>query len=145
LARGWTRTDEIESAAHLFSGHVRDGQRLPAAQEIHITYARMLRWADATQGGATDRYFVEPTELRLFIRFTDGSEATFDGTHQVFRIVRGDVALLPRGSAHDASRWYVQRWAEEHGSLAEALDRAAGAAAAQTDAERIEAICRMPF
>ncbi|HET7225636.1 MAG TPA: T9SS type A sorting domain-containing protein [Candidatus Eisenbacteria bacterium] len=108
--QGFGAEDEASSAAHLFAGVVKQGRRLPAADEIRVTISSIeAAPAAAGDSAAAGALRVTATGVALSIAFEDGSGIATD-------TARDEFVVVPRGESL-RRHWYVSRW-EEHATTA---------------------------
>jgi hypothetical protein len=117
---GWFKTDETQSAAHLFHGYTPPGgSTLNAASSI------VIQLANGTP--SDDNASPDPTTHKLLATRVDGSITVpwdvepltylFSNNFNTFYLVRGDAAVgLDLSQPADANHWYVYRWVDLTGS-----------------------------
>jgi hypothetical protein len=131
---GWFKTDEKESAAHLFQGYTPPGgATLPAATSIDINFAVDIPTDDNTPGTDPVTHKVLATRVDCSITVPQaGSEPltyVITNNYNVFYLVRGDVAVnLDSTQPADDHHWYIYRWVD----LSEAPSPEANRPAAQS-------------
>jgi hypothetical protein len=109
-----TRTDEIETARHLFVG----GGASPPANSISLELDQNLIATSDTRPGKGNATYHQEIVTQVVLRI-DTEEEGYQVTGAArFFLVRGDSAVIPaellaRGFGHDASRWYIERWEDE--------------------------------
>jgi hypothetical protein len=126
-----TRTDEIETARHLFVG----GGTSPPANSVSLQLDQNLFALQDTRPGKKDTTYHREIITSVVLRI-DTDEDNFQVTGDArFFVVRGDSALIPqdlqdRGFRPDKDRWYIERWEDETqgsgGGIANAVARDRG-------------------
>jgi len=126
-----TRTDEIETARHLFVG----GGTSPPANSISLQLDQNLFALQDTRPGKKDTTYHREIITSVVLRI-ETDEESFQVTGDArFFVVRGDSALIPqdmvdRGFRPDKDRWYIERWEDETqgsgGGIANAVVRDRG-------------------
>lgn len=112
LMTPWSRTDELASAANLFSG----GSTLAPASSATFTFVDGPNF-QATEGNVGYPWHQEfVAKWTLDITCTDGSALHGEGLSK-WIMVRGDSAQIPQelkdqGFTPDPNRWYIERWLE---------------------------------
>jgi hypothetical protein len=114
---GWSKNDEKESAAHLFSGYTPAGQPAkPAASAIDLRFA--------TTEPSDDNGSADPRTHKVLQTRVDGTVAipeagsepldlTLTNNLDVIWLVRGDAAVgLDSTQPADSTHWYVYRWVD---------------------------------
>ena len=131
-ARALTRSDELETARHLFVG----GGTQPPANTITLQLDPNLIVEPDPRPGKEDASLYRTIETTIALRIdTFASDFMITGVTRFF-LVRGDVAVIPdelvaRGVRPDAGRWYVERWEDESDRAPAPAVRAQGAAGAE--------------
>lgn len=109
-----TRTDEIETARHLFLG----GGSSPPATSVSLQLDQSLFAEQDTRPGKRDTTYHREIVTSVVLRIdTDAESFQVTGDARFF-VVRGDSALIPqdlvdRGFRPDPGRWYIERWEDE--------------------------------
>ena len=109
-----TRTDEIETARHLFVG----GGTSPPATSVSLQIDQTLRAQPDSRPGKRDTTYHREIVTDVVLRIeTDEESFQVTGAARFF-VVRGDSALIPqdlvdRGFRPDPGRWYIERWEDE--------------------------------
>jgi hypothetical protein len=110
---GWSRTDEVASARHLFEGF-RDasGTYRPPAQRIELTLTPCAMHADPEKPDSAAWYqVVVVPRVRLAI-WTEGGDYLVEDDRHDFHVVRGDAARLEADQPADLDHWYIRGWDE---------------------------------
>jgi hypothetical protein len=118
---GFTRDDEVASAAHLFSGFTSaDGVHRPAARFIEVRLDSPFVLPDPDHPGAPERYrLVVVPQGSIHVAFAAGGSYDSAPRRHEFYCVRGDDAVLGQGQPADLDHWYVRRWDElDDGTIA---------------------------
>jgi hypothetical protein len=131
-----TRTDEIETARHLFVG----GGASPPANSISLQLDQNLFAEQDARPGKQDTTYHREIVTNVVLRI-DTDEESFQVTGAArFFVTRGDSALIPRdlvdrGFRPDPNRWYIERWEDEtvgsSGAYAAVRDRGLSGLAAR--------------
>jgi hypothetical protein len=109
-----TRTDEIETARHLFVG----GGTSPPANSISLDLdPNLFALPDSRPGKKNITYHREIITSVVLKIETDEESFRVTGNARFF-VVRGDSALIPtdlrnRGFGPDSTRWYIERWEDD--------------------------------
>jgi hypothetical protein len=136
----WTRSDELNTAQHLFlSGTAAN----PPATSILLDFTQDLDIGVDPRPGKSDTtyHWLVAAQVNLRVFLADGN---YDVTGPVyFNVVRGDSAIIPpvlvkRGFRPDPNRWYIERWVDGtlHGTLAATPPTVHDAAGAVTPRDR---------
>jgi hypothetical protein len=112
----WTRTDEIQSADHLFHGFTdAHGVYRARATKISVDLSPWQDRADPDHPDSTAYYrcYVVPS-VTLQIWTASGDYFVERQEHD-FYVVRGDAAVLAQGEDPSADAWYIRKWVENPG------------------------------
>jgi hypothetical protein len=115
---GWFKTDERESASHLFSGYTPPGgQTLPAATTIVINLATYIPSDDNTSPDPRlHKVLLTRVDGSITLPQSGGSPLTYLITNNLneFKLVRGDAAASNLDSTQpaDSTHWYIYRWVD---------------------------------
>ncbi|MBI5711598.1 MAG: hypothetical protein HZC42_15035 [Candidatus Eisenbacteria bacterium] len=117
---GFSRADEIASAAHLFFGFVdAGGTRRAGARHIELEPGELQLGSDPAKPESTEHYrVVTAPAVRLRVTLADGMVFEPPPTSHAFHVVRGDAAALTPGQEADPDHWYMRRWVEGAGRAA---------------------------
>ena len=109
-----TRTDEIETARHLFVG----GGTSPPATSVSLQLDQNLLAGQDGRPGKLNTTYHRQIITQVVLRITtEGEDFQVTGAARFF-VVRGDSAVIPqqlkdRGFGPDSTRWYIERWEDE--------------------------------
>ena len=117
----WTRTDELNTAQHLF---LTGTPSSPPATSVLLDFTQDLDIGVDPRAGKQDTtyHWLVTAQVNLRVFLSDGSYEVSGPVY--FNVVRGDSAIIPpvlirRGFRPDPNRWYIERWVD--GTLRGAL------------------------
>jgi hypothetical protein len=123
---GLGKADELMAAQNLFGSFLdAEGRPVPGAVTIHLNLLPTNRPVDDPSrvgGGAvpdSTRWYklLEVPSVGLLVVTGPDDGYHINGRH-LFRLVRGDAAVLEQGQRADSTRWYIYSWEDQTPVLA---------------------------
>jgi hypothetical protein len=109
----WTRTDEIQSADHLFHGFT-DASGIYRSQATKISLD-LSPWQDRADPEHADSsaYYRDVVVPSVTLQiWTASGDFFIERQEHDFYMVRGDAAVLADGQDGSPDSWYIRKWVE---------------------------------
>lgn len=109
----WTRTDEIQSADHLFHGFTdKHGIYRAPATKISLDLSPWQDRVDPEHADSTAYYRCVAVPTVTLQIWTATGDYFIERQEHDYYVVRGDAAVLARGEDGSADSWYIRKWVE---------------------------------